>query len=70
MDLKEGWAPLCAFLRKPVPDEPFPRANDAESADATAKRVVTKLLLMWAGAFTAFGGTVYIGFRLWNMRQH
>lgn len=23
-----GWAPLCAFLRKPVPDAPFPRKNE------------------------------------------
>ncbi|MCL5777740.1 sulfotransferase family protein [Limibaculum sp. FT325] len=26
--VKEGWAPLCAFLGVPVPDEPFPRTND------------------------------------------
>lgn len=25
----EGWAPLCAFLGKPVPDRPFPRSNAA-----------------------------------------
>ena len=25
---KEGWGPLCAFLGKPVPDEPFPHVND------------------------------------------
>jgi len=24
----DGWAPLCAFLDRPVPDEPFPRLND------------------------------------------
>lgn len=23
-----GWEPLCAFLRKPVPDAPFPRKNE------------------------------------------
>jgi hypothetical protein len=28
-DVKEGWAPLCAFLGVPVPeDEPFPHVND------------------------------------------
>ncbi|MEZ4239320.1 MAG: sulfotransferase [Myxococcota bacterium] len=27
-DVREGWAPLCAFLGVPVPDEPFPRVND------------------------------------------
>ena len=26
--VKDGWAPLCAFLGKPVPAEPFPRTND------------------------------------------
>lgn len=25
---KQGWAPLCAFLGKPVPEEPFPHVND------------------------------------------
>jgi hypothetical protein len=28
--VKQGWAPLCAFLDKPVPAEPFPRTNDRE----------------------------------------
>jgi len=26
----DGWAPLCAALGVPVPDEPFPRANTTE----------------------------------------
>ncbi len=26
----QGWAPLCAFLDRPVPDEPFPRVNTRE----------------------------------------
>jgi len=26
--VKEGWEPLCAFLRVAVPSEPFPRTND------------------------------------------
>jgi hypothetical protein len=26
--VRDGWAPLCAFLGVPVPDEPFPRTND------------------------------------------
>jgi hypothetical protein len=28
-EVAQGWEPLCAFLGAPVPDEPFPRANDA-----------------------------------------
>jgi hypothetical protein len=27
-EVREGWAPLCAFLGVPVPDEPFPAQND------------------------------------------
>ena len=26
----EGWAPLCRFLDRPVPSEPFPRSNSRE----------------------------------------
>lgn len=29
-EVREGWEPLCAFLDVPVPDEPFPHANDRE----------------------------------------
>ena len=27
-EVKDGWGPLCEFLGKPVPSEPFPRTND------------------------------------------
>ena len=27
-EAKDGWAPLCAFLGRPVPDIPFPRVNE------------------------------------------
>jgi hypothetical protein len=27
-DVADGWAPLCAFLGVPIPDNPFPRVND------------------------------------------
>ncbi len=26
----QGWEPLCAFLGRPVPDEPFPHVNSTE----------------------------------------
>ena len=29
--VKEGWEPLCKFLGKPVPNQPFPRINDTQS---------------------------------------
>ncbi|KAK4163708.1 hypothetical protein QBC43DRAFT_212270 [Cladorrhinum sp. PSN259] len=30
--IEEGWAPLCKFLKKPIPDTPFPHANAAAGA--------------------------------------
>lgn len=27
-DITEGWEPLCKFLKKPIPDVPFPHVND------------------------------------------
>lgn len=29
-DVAEGWAPLCTFLGRPIPAQPFPRLNDRE----------------------------------------
>jgi hypothetical protein len=29
-DVASGWGPLCAFLRLPVPDRPFPHANSGD----------------------------------------
>ena len=26
-NLKEGWEPLCSFLDKPIPEDPFPHEN-------------------------------------------
>jgi len=28
--VSEGWGPLCAFLDRPLPEEPFPRTNSSE----------------------------------------
>ena len=35
-EVKEGWAPLCAFLGVPVPDAPFPKSNTTEEFLARA----------------------------------
>jgi hypothetical protein len=33
-EVKDGWAPLCAFLGVPVPGTPFPRENTTEQFQA------------------------------------
>jgi Sulfotransferase domain len=30
-EVGEGWEPLCEFLELPLPDEPFPHANDRDT---------------------------------------
>lgn len=42
--VEDGWGPLCKFLGKEVPSEPFPTANDR---DAFKKREeqVTKMVM-------------------------
>ena len=51
-NVKEGWGPLCAFLGKEVPDEPFPFVN--ESADLKfAVKVMVVLSYAWLPAVAA-----------------
>ncbi|KAK8062180.1 hypothetical protein PG997_014277 [Apiospora hydei] len=66
MSLKEGWDPLCKFLDKPVPEEPFPKVNDAAAADATAAKAFGMLGLMWMGIFSTLGAGVYASLNLWR----
>jgi hypothetical protein len=35
-DVRSGWEPLCKFLEKPTPDEPFPRVNERTAFQASA----------------------------------
>lgn len=39
----DGWGPLCAFLGVPVPDVPFPRANELAAHQKELKKRVGKL---------------------------
>ncbi|KAJ7732175.1 P-loop containing nucleoside triphosphate hydrolase protein [Mycena metata] len=36
-NVKEGWGPLCSFLGKEIPDEPFPRLFDTAAYGALMK---------------------------------
>ena len=66
MELSQGWEPLCKFLGKPIPDEPFPRANDSAAIKQTEIKILTRLGLMWLALFTVLGGSIYGGLRLWK----
>ncbi|WP_157961734.1 sulfotransferase family protein [Acuticoccus kandeliae] len=47
MEVSEGWEPLCAFLGKPVPDEPFPRRNDAKAYQRMVRIAKFLKILPW-----------------------
>lgn len=51
-NVKQGWAPLCEFLGKPVPDVPFPRedSHNTESIDKLFFKVKVVLWVIYAGA--------------------
>lgn len=66
MDLSEGWAPLCKLLDVPIPDEPFPRKNDAEAVDGLAGQILKEAGVRWGGIFAVAGALGYGGWCLWK----
>lgn len=65
-DVKEGWEPLCKILNCPVPDEPFPRANDANAMEEAFKKLLGMALLRWLQIFAVSG--VALGMGVWGWR--
>lgn len=59
MQLSDGWAPLCNILDLPIPDEPFPRANDAEAVEGVNKEILKEAGSRWAAILAATGALGY-----------
>ncbi|PGH36047.1 hypothetical protein GX50_01059 [[Emmonsia] crescens] len=53
VELNEGWASLCRILKTPIPDELFPRANDAEAVEGLAGQILVEAGSRWAGIFAS-----------------
>lgn len=64
--VEDGWAPLCNFLGKPIPEEPFPHANvaagwagrESELAKRYGLAAAQNVSLICAG-LAVFGATLY-----------
>lgn len=41
---QDGWGPLCNFLDRPIPKEPYPRVNEGDALFALHKKVFWILL--------------------------
>jgi len=55
-DVRDGWAPLCEFLNRPVPDIPFPNVNDTAMMKLSFNiiRVVCWLVVLLVPVALAF----------------
>lgn len=62
VELKDGWEPLCRILDKPIPNEPFPRANDADAVRELSKKIFMRALITWGGILA---GTSVLGCGAW-----
>ena len=68
-DVREGWAPLCDFFGVEVPDEPFPRLNEAREM----RRRLIGLVALSAAApalvvLTGLAATVFLARRVARSR--
>jgi hypothetical protein len=67
MTLDKGWDPMCEFLSKPVPDMPFPRANDTVAAAKYVQSEVNKLLFRWGATLVGGGIAAYLAWWIWGL---
>ena len=47
-DVKQGWKPLCKILNVPVPNEPFPRTNEAAAMKELMNHVQGMAITRWS----------------------
>lgn len=45
---KEGWPPLCEFLGKPIPDQPYPHSNESKEMKRAIVILNVLNVLIWA----------------------
>jgi hypothetical protein len=64
-NVKEGWAPLCAFLGKEVPAQPFPFVNESAEIE-TAKRAMVMLSYAWLPTVAAAAMLARAGLMRWR----
>lgn len=65
MSVKDGWEPLCKFLREPVPNEPFPHGNETAAVAKLMPRAVLKVSIMWLTLGLVLATVLWIG-RTWR----
>ena len=62
-NVSQGWEPLCAFLKVPVPDEPFPHINDTKEFQKIVRSAATTgyvAILLAASVSVLAGGALLL----------
>ncbi|RDW64466.1 sulfotransferase family protein [Aspergillus mulundensis] len=50
----DGWGPLCEFLGKPIPDEPFPAGNTLDTTNRRYEKNMVRIGIIAARNFALF----------------
>lgn len=68
---RDGWKPLCQFLEKPVPREPYPRLNEGPYTSDRHWRLIWIRLAIVLKAKAPYWGSclVLIGAVYWAWRK-
>lgn len=69
MEMSEGWAPLCKMLDKPIPEKPFPSANDSEAADELIDYKIKAACMAWTGILGVIGFATMAGVHMWKLSR-
>jgi hypothetical protein len=70
MRLGDGWGPLAECLGKPVPDEPFPWANDGATADKIGAQMFTGLVMRWLAILATGAAVPYVAYLAYEALKH
>ncbi|KAH7397497.1 hypothetical protein BKA64DRAFT_672001 [Cadophora sp. MPI-SDFR-AT-0126] len=65
-NVKDGWEPLCKILNCPVPDEPFPRANDGQAMQEFFENMVKAAVVRWGQMAVLSAVCIAMSFWAWR----
>jgi Sulfotransferase domain len=67
--VRQGWGPLCSFLGKDVPAEPYPLANDSESYYSGQEEYVWLVYRRFFQKIAFSSLAVVVGFVAWRAQS-
>lgn len=68
---EDGWKPLCRFLGKKVPEEPYPRSNEGSYvADIPKKIFWGRLIAVTVGFGKSLAPVIVLGMAVWSYYKY